>query len=104
MRIDRFLSLNGFGSRKSVKKYFHKGEVKINGEIITDYSTDITGCDVIEVNGIKVSNQPYITIMLNKPEGYLSTSLHSHYRGRVRQTYPSHHQLLSSLQTFLYSI
>ncbi len=79
MRIDRFLSLNGFGSRKSVKKYFHKGEVKINGEIITDYSTDITGCDVIEVNGIKVSNQPYITIMLNKPEGYLSSMIDERY-------------------------
>ena len=79
MRIDRFLSINGFGSRKSVKKLFHKNAVKVNDIVITDYSLDITGKDMIKVFDRPVDNHPYVTIMLNKPEGYISSMIDERY-------------------------
>ncbi len=79
MRIDRFLANNGFGSRKSVKKLFHHGLVKVNGEIIYDHSIDIKGDDVIEVEDKRISVRSNITIMLNKPEGYISSLIDERY-------------------------
>lgn len=79
MRIDRFLSINGFGSRKSVKKLFHKSAVKVNDEIVTDYSINITGSDVIKVDDQIIENHEYVTLMLNKPEGYVSSLIDERY-------------------------
>ena len=47
MRLDRFLSINGYGSRRSVKKYLRNRGVKVNGVLVSKYDTEISGNDRI---------------------------------------------------------
>ena len=79
MRLDRFLSLHGYGSRKSTKKIIRDQKVRINGNIISDYGFLLSGIDTIEVNGETIPNLPYITLMLNKPANYMCSLIDEAY-------------------------
>ena len=81
MRLDRFLSQQGLGTRKGVKKIINACRVKVNNKIVTDNTIYIYGDDIITVDDKKIENLPYITILLNKPEGYISSL--------IDETYPS---------------
>lgn len=81
MRIDRFLSQQGLGTRKGVKKIINACRVKVNNRIVTDNTIYIYGDDIITVDDKQIENLPYITILLNKPEGYISSL--------IDETYPS---------------
>ena len=71
MRLDRFLAMHGFGSRKSAKKIIHDCRVKVNGVVTTKSDLNITGKDNISVDDKNIENLPYITLMLNKPADYM---------------------------------
>ena len=81
MRLDRFLSQQGLGTRKGVKKIINACRVKVNNRIVTDNTIYIYGDDIITVDDKQIENLPYITILLNKPEGYISSL--------IDETYPS---------------
>lgn len=75
MRIDKFLSNNGFGSRKDVKVLLKKKIVKCNDVIILKPETNINPTiDKIMVNDTLVKYQEYHYFLLNKPKGYLSAT------------------------------
>lgn len=71
MRLDRFLSSHGFGSRKASKKVLKNNVVLVNGQLVKDYTMQIKGSDVISFNGEIIPNNPYTTMILNKPSGYI---------------------------------
>lgn len=79
MRLDKFLCMRNFGSRKSCKKFVRNNEVIINGKRILDGEYQIKGEDEIFVNGKRVFNNPLTTIMLNKPEGYICSMQDENY-------------------------
>ena len=75
MRLDRFLSMNGFASRSGSKKIINQQRVKVNGKVakLGDKANDR---DVIMVDGERVrysKKRRKIYIMLNKPRGYVTT-------------------------------
>ena len=75
MRLDKLLANYGMGTRKEVKAFIRKGYVTVNGEIIKkdDYKVDYEK-DIIVFDGEKVNYRPYVYIMLNKPQGYVSAT------------------------------
>ena len=79
MRIDRFVSLHGYGSRKSAKKLFKQMRVKLNGQVITQYRQEITGNDHISIDDKEIPNLPYIAIVMNKPAGYMCSMRDERY-------------------------
>ncbi len=79
MRLDRFLSAHGFGSRKASKKVLKNNTIMVNGELIKDWTMNIKGTDVSTVNGKVVPNTPYTTLMLNKPAGYMCSMKDENY-------------------------
>lgn len=79
MRLDRFLSVHGFGSRKASKKVLKNYSVVINGKPIHDWSMQIKGDDVIMVDGKIIPNTPYVVLMINKPEGYMCSMKDENY-------------------------
>jgi 16S rRNA pseudouridine516 synthase len=89
MRLDRFLSLQGFGSRRTVKKFIREMRVKVNGEVVSLYDGEIRGGDKIELDGKEIPNLSYITLLMNKPENYMCSS--------IDEIYPSVMNLLSPL-------
>ncbi len=75
MRIDKFLSNMGYGSRKQIKIMAAKNKITINGDRVKSCSTHIDPQkDIVIVNNEKVEYKPYVYIMMNKPAGVISAS------------------------------
>lgn len=79
MRLDKFLSHTGYGTRKEVKGVLKKKSVLVNDVIVTKGDTILKlDTDTVTVNGEKVQYQKFIYLMLNKPDGYLSATEDNH--------------------------
>ena len=75
MRIDKFLaeSTAAVGRREEVRTYIKEGRVKVNGDVITDPTREITeSSDVIECLGKIVEPTGKVYYMFNKPAGYIT--------------------------------
>lgn len=76
MRLDRFLSHAGFGTRKEVKSLLKAGRVCLNGHVIKADNRNIDELsDTIEVDGRTVTYREFYYVLLNKPSGYVSSTL-----------------------------
>ena len=75
MRLDKFLSNNGFGSRKDVKTLIKKQNVYINNVLIkqADFSFDPTK-DIVKINDKEIEYKEFYYFLLNKPKGYISAT------------------------------
>lgn len=80
MRLDKFLCNLKYGSRKEIKDLCKKKQVKVNEKIIIDSSflLDLSK-DSVYVNNEKVFYQEKITIMINKPQGYICSNIDEIY-------------------------
>ena len=74
-RLDKVIASQGKYSRSEVKKLISKKKVIVNGKIAekSDMKIDEKNT-VIEIDGEKVSTEKYAYLMLNKPEGYISST------------------------------
>ncbi len=75
MRINKFLSLAGYCSRRHADLLIRDGQVIVNGHISTLGQDVNPQQDTITINRQRiVLNQPLVYIMLNKPLNVLSTT------------------------------
>lgn len=75
MRLDKFLSHTGFGTRSEVKKIIKKGNVTIDGVVCKSDSVHVDeNNSVVEVDGQRVEYIKNIYIILNKPKGVISAT------------------------------
>lgn len=79
MRLDRFLANKNIGTRKTCKQIINKLRVKVNGNLTTKNDMQISSSDIVEVDGKIIENDEFITIMLNKPSGYISSIIDERY-------------------------
>ena len=74
-RIQKVLAKAGIASRREAERMLLEGRVSVNGKVIKTlgFKTDPSS-DAIKVNGKRVTGfEPKVTLLLNKPRGYLST-------------------------------
>lgn len=75
MRIDKLISEAGLASRSEAAKAARKGNVTVNGESVKDLSRHIDpDRDVVTFFGERVEPFRHQYLMLNKPEGYVSST------------------------------
>ena len=74
LRLDRYLSNTGFGSRSEVKRLIKNGMIALNGKICLDPSTMVDFETNISLNGQHIAVKPVSTIMMNKPKGFVSSN------------------------------
>ncbi|MBW1918292.1 MAG: rRNA pseudouridine synthase [Deltaproteobacteria bacterium] len=74
-RLQKFLSRSGLVSRRQGEKLIQAGRVMVNGQVVTTLGLRIDP----ETDQVRVDGQPVthpgqrLTVMLNKPEGYVTT-------------------------------
>ena len=74
MRLNKYIAESGITSRRKADELIKNGEIKINGETVTELGTDVNESDTVEYMGSIISVQEKkIYIMLNKPAKYLSS-------------------------------
>ena len=80
MRLDKFLANLKYGSRNEIKKLCKKGLVCVNGLVCknSDYNLN-TQTDVVTVNGLEVFYKENITLIMNKPQGYICSHIDEAY-------------------------
>lgn len=74
IRIDRYLSNMGVGSRSEVKKDLKNKRVKVNGEYITKNNVIISTDDEVYFDEILVEYKEFIYLMMNKPQDVISAT------------------------------
>jgi 23S rRNA pseudouridine2605 synthase len=74
MRLNRFLASAGLGSRRSVEELITTGQVRINGQVVTDLATKVAEGDAVKVGARLLKTQQTLTAVLNKPRGYVCTA------------------------------
>lgn len=75
-RIDRILSEQTNYSRKEIKKLVSKGLVLVNGCVVRKSDEKYDEDDIsIKINGEDVSVNKHFYLLLNKPKGYVSTTV-----------------------------
>ncbi len=78
MRLDKYLSNGGWGTRTEVKKYIRQGRVTVNGTLKKDPGSKVEpGRDQICLDGKELILEQQIYYMLHKPAGYVSATLDS---------------------------
>ena len=74
-RLQKILSQAGITSRRKGEEYILAGRVKVNGKIVTELGTKADPeKDTILVDGKRIEpKQPRIAVLLNKPDGYITS-------------------------------
>ena len=76
VRLQKYIAMSGVASRRAAEKMITEGRVKVNGKKVTEQGVKVeTGADSVSVDGkaIGITEKKYY-IMLNKPEGYVSSA------------------------------
>lgn len=74
MRLDKYLSHSGFGSRKDVAKIIKEKRVEVNGKVVTNRNMKLADQDTVYVDGEYIFLEEWIYLLLNKPKGVISST------------------------------
>lgn len=73
-RLQKVLARAGVASRRRAEEMIRRGEVAVNGRVVTEPGTTVDPeADRITVGGKTIRSEPPVYIMLHKPRGYVST-------------------------------
>ena len=96
MRLDKYLSHMGFGTRNDVKKLIKNGWVTINDVTIKKADYNVKEDDKVFVDDEPVSYVEFEYYILNKPQGYVSAT--------EDMLYPTVMELIQSQRHDLYPV
>lgn len=75
LRLDKYLTDMGVGTRSEVKVKIRKGQVTVNQCVVKKPDSKVSGLDVITVEGQTVGYVDFEYYMLNKPQGVVSATV-----------------------------
>lgn len=75
-RLQKYLASCGVASRRMSEEIIKSGRVAVNGKIVTEMGVKIKiGTDKVTVDGKDITpEEEHVYLMLNKPEGYVTTA------------------------------
>lgn len=91
VRLNKFLSLAGVASRRESDRWILEGRITVNDKVVDELGFKIDEeRDLVRVDGRKVQVKPEpVTILLNKPAGYLVTLKDPFRRPTIRMLLPA---------------
>ena len=96
VRLNKFLSQCGLGSRRKVESFITSSRISINGVVTTNLATYIDN----EKDSISVDKKPlrplkkHCFLMMNKPKGYITTTMDLDGRPTVMDMIPEKYRRL----------
>lgn len=74
IRLNKYIARAGVCSRRKADDLIEKGQVKVNGIVVTELGTKVKESDDIEVNGRPISPRRHVYILVNKPKDTITTT------------------------------
>ncbi len=95
IRLQKYMSECGIASRRKSEELIKKGEVSVNGIIVTEMGSKINGNEEIIVSGRILKKEDKEYYLLYKPKGVISSSNDEKGRGTVIDLIKSDKKLFS---------
>ena len=73
IRLNKYISNSGACSRRDADIYIQSGNVRVNGEVITEMGYKVKPGDVVNFDGSLVIPEKKEYILLNKPKGFTTS-------------------------------
>lgn len=70
MRLNKYIANSGMCSRREADIYIQSGNVKVNGEVVTEMGYKVKLSDVIVFDGATITPEKKEYILLNKPKNF----------------------------------
>lgn len=75
MRLNKFLALCGIGSRRKCAEFIKEGQVRVNGNLVTDIGFRVQKSDKVHYQGKPVKPVTrMVYILMNKPKDTITTA------------------------------
>ena len=85
IRLNRYIANSGVCSRRDADNLISRGEITVNGEVVTDLGTKIDSTARVMHKGNILNPERKVYILLNKPAGYVSTTDDPHAEKMVTE-------------------
>lgn len=89
MRLHRFIAQCGVTSRRKAEELILEGRVSVNGAMVRELGVKVGPGDTVEVDGEAIGQPESVTLLLNKPKGYVTTTSDERGRPTVMRLLPS---------------
>lgn len=73
MRLNKYISNSGMCSRRDADIYIQSGNVKVNGEVVTEMGYKVKVTDFVEFDGVRIVPEKKEYLLLNKPKSFSTT-------------------------------
>ncbi|MCC9042532.1 pseudouridine synthase [Myroides sp. M-43] len=70
LRLNKYIGNSGVCSRREADIYIVSGNVKVNGEVITELGYRVKKTDVVNFDGTILTPEKLTYVLLNKPKGF----------------------------------
>ena len=73
-RLQKYIAAAGYASRRKAEELIKQGKVLVDGEVVHELGTKVSGKESIVVDGVLLKKEVKEYYLLNKPRGVLSTT------------------------------
>jgi len=94
MRLNRYLSACGLGSRRGSEALIRDGRVMVNGKVCTDLATQVEDKDDVVVDGSRAKAEKGLVIAFHKPKGFVCSRRDEYDRETIYTLLPNSFQTL----------
>ncbi len=85
IRLNRFIASSGVCSRRDADDFIKAGQVKVNGQVVTELGTKVLPTDKVVFKGRPLRLEKLQYVLLNKPKDFITTVEDTHNRKTVMQ-------------------
>lgn len=74
IRLNKYIANSGICSRREADENIAIGLVTVNGKVITEMGYKVKRADDVRFDGRRISPEPKVYLLLNKPKGFATTT------------------------------
>ncbi|GAB2543649.1 pseudouridine synthase [Rufibacter soli] len=74
LRLNRYIANAGICSRREADELIAAGEIKVNGEVVTEMGYKVAPSDTVQYGRKTLSREKTVYVLLNKPKDFLTTT------------------------------
>lgn len=85
IRLNKYIANAGVCSRRDADVLIQEGQIKVNGEVITEMGHKVKNTDKVSFNNKLLSREKMVYVLLNKPKDFITTTEDPENRKTVMQ-------------------